>query len=166
MCVHVRPEVDNHCLSSITVHFIYWTDSHAEPEGLELAPRIFLCLRDSDSPELTSSLSIGSVAYLSLNLQDCLAVSLFTEPFLQFLIFNCYYFFFYFKLSSIMPIPVYTPSSAEGFPSSNSWPALVISYAFQLNALQQVWSDVLLICDSLLVSETECVDQGSPPVAL
>lgn len=66
-----------------------------------------------------------------------------------------------------MPIPVYTSSSAEGFLSSNSWPALVISYAFELNALQHVWSDMFLICVSLLVSETECVNQGSlPPVSL
>lgn len=144
MCVHVKARswqplsVFNHCPLYLFERFSCWTW-----RSWTCSKDLCLCLRDSDSPELTSSLSIWSVAYLSLNLQDCLAISLFIEPFLQFLIFNCF-FFFNFKLSSITPIPVYIPSSAEGFPSSNSWPALVISYTFELNALQQIWSDVLL----------------------
>lgn len=77
------------CLQSLSTIFTE-TDSHAEPEGLELDPRIFLSVSGAlDPPELTSSLSIWSVTYSSLKLQDCLALSLSIEPFLQFLIFNC-----------------------------------------------------------------------------
>lgn len=78
------------CLQSLSTLF-NGTDSRAEPEGLELAEtEIFVSVSGAlDSPELTSSLSMRSVAYPSLNLQDCLAISLSIEPFLQFLIFNC-----------------------------------------------------------------------------
>lgn len=59
------------CLQSLSTLFT-GTDSQAEPEGLELAPRIFVSSVSGalESPALTSSLSIRSVAYLSLNLQD------------------------------------------------------------------------------------------------
>lgn len=108
-------------LSSVTVYCAL-----AEPEGLKLFPRISVSVSGAlGSPVPIPSFSAWSVECPSLSLRDCLSNSLSLDHFSNPL-FISFKGFLIVSTVSTMPVLIYIPISAEGFPSSSYCPALVI----------------------------------------